>query len=108
MTVAANALAAIAAARNRLVSSRYGMKMSGTSLIPAAMPTATPLNRRPSGWCRSPMISAISSRLICPRYMVRNTGSVSRAAAAASSVPPSRVRHSRLPLPRQQDSARPS
>ena len=91
--MAANVPVAIAADRNRLVSTRYGMKTSGMSLIPAAMPTAAPLSRRLSGCATSPMMSAISSRLTCPRYMVRNTGSVSSAAALPSSAAPSLVRH---------------
>ena len=71
------------------------MKTSGVSLIPAASPVAMPLNRRLSGWRRSQMIAAISSRLICPRYSVRKTGSVSSPAATPSSAPPRRTRRSR-------------
>ena len=68
-TVAANAAEATAACRNFLVSNRYGMKISGTSLIPAAIPTPAPFHHRlalVSGWHRSHMISAISARFTWP------------------------------------------
>ena len=42
-TVSTNVPDATAAWRNLRVSSRYGMKISGTSLMPAAMPTPAPL-----------------------------------------------------------------
>ena len=69
-TVAANAAAATAACRNRRVSSRYGMKISGTSLIPAATPTPAPFHQRlarVSGCVRSHMIRAISATFTWPR-----------------------------------------
>ena len=71
------------------------MKISGTSLIPAANPVAIPIHQRLSFCRRSQMISAIRTRLICPRYMVRNTGSVSSPAAAPSRAPPARTLRSR-------------
>ena len=49
------------------------MKMSGVSLMPAAIPVATPFHQRYlpflvwSGWVRSHMIAAIRIRLIWPR-----------------------------------------
>lgn len=69
-TVNAKPAVAMAACRNFRANSRYGMKMSGTSLMPAAMPTPAPFHQRVvlvSGWHRSQRISAISSRLIWPR-----------------------------------------
>ena len=63
----------MAASRNLLVSSRYGMKISGTSLIPAATPVTAPAHQRRfpflvnSGWVRSQMIAAIKIRLTWPR-----------------------------------------
>ena len=77
---------AIAACRNFLATSRYGMKISGTSLMPAATPVPNPSTSGSwpvSGWHRSQMISAIRTRLTWPRYMVRSTGSVQKTAAAA-------------------------
>ena len=97
-TVKAKPAQAIAACRNFLASSRYGMKISGTSLIPAATPVPNPFHQRllpvfgwVSGWHRSQMISAIRTRLTWPRYMVRRTGSVQKTAAAPSRVAPSLV-----------------
>jgi len=93
-TVNAKAAAAMAACRNLRANSRYGMKMSGTSLMPAAMPTPAPFHQRlalVSGWHRSQRMSAISARLTWPRYRVRTTGSVQNTAAAASSAAPSRT-----------------
>ncbi len=49
-TVTAKAPDATAAWRNLLVSSRYGMKINGTSLIPAAIPMPAPFHHRRSGW----------------------------------------------------------
>ena len=57
------------------------MKISGTSLIPAARPTPTPFQRRSSGWQRSQAISAISTSSIWPTCIERSTGSVHSAAA---------------------------
>ena len=94
-TVKAKPAQAIAACRNFLASSRYGMKISGTSLIPAAIPVPKPFHQRlfsVSGWHRSQMISAIRTRLTWPRYMVRRTGSVQKTAAAPSRVTASLVR----------------
>ena len=93
-TVNAKPAQAIAACRNFLASSRYGMKISGTSLMPAAMPVPNPFHQRllsVSGWHRSQMISAIRTRLTWPRYMVRRTGSVQKTAAAPSRVTASLV-----------------
>ncbi len=93
-TVNANAAVATAACRNLRANSRYGMKTSGTSLMPAAMPTPAPFHHREalvSGWHRSQRMSAISSRLTWPRYSVRTTGSVQNTAPAASSAAPSRT-----------------
>jgi hypothetical protein len=45
-TVKAKPAQAIAACRNFLASSRYGMKISGTSLIPAAIPVPNPFHQR--------------------------------------------------------------
>ena len=93
-TVNAKPAQAIAACRNFLASSRYGMKISGTSLIPAAIPVPNPFHQRllsVSGWHRSQMISAIRTRLTWPRYMVRRTGSVQKTAAAPSRVTASLV-----------------
>ena len=45
-TVQAKPAQAIAACRNFLASSRYGMKISGTSLIPAATPVPNPFHQR--------------------------------------------------------------
>ncbi len=67
------------------------MKMSGTSLMPAATPVPNPFHQRllaVSGWHRSQRISAIRTRLTWPRYKVRSTGSVQNTAAAPSSVAP--------------------
>ena len=94
-TVNANPAVATAACRYFRASSRYGMNTSGMSLIPAAMPTPKPFHHRlraVSGWVRSQMISAISTRLTWPRYRVRTTGSVQNTAPAASSVAPARTR----------------
>ena len=66
-TVTTNPAIAIAACRNFLVTIRYGMKISGTSLMPAATPVTKPLFLRVSGWHRSQRIAAIKMRLICPR-----------------------------------------
>jgi hypothetical protein len=72
-TVAAKPATVAPASRNRRVTSRYGTKISGTSLIPAATPVSAPFHqrRRPlavtSGWHRSHMIAAIRTRLTCPR-----------------------------------------
>ena len=73
-TVKAKPAQAIAACRNFLASRRYGMKISGTSLIPAAIPVPNPFHQRlfpvsgrVSGWHRSQMISAIRTRLTWPR-----------------------------------------
>ncbi len=46
------------------------MKISGTSLMPAAIPVPKPFHERllsVSGWHRSHRISAISTRLTWPR-----------------------------------------
>ena len=70
------------------------MKTSGTSLMPAAMPTPAPFHHRlrfVSGWHRSHTMRAISARLTWPRYRVRMTGSVQNTAAVASSVAPRRT-----------------
>ena len=45
-TVKANPAQAIAACRNFLASSRYGIRISGTSLIPAAIPVPNPFHQR--------------------------------------------------------------
>ncbi len=72
-TVTTKPATAAAASRNLRVISRYGTKISGTSLIPAATPVSAPFHqrRRPdavwSGRSRSHMIAAISTRLIWPR-----------------------------------------
>ncbi len=69
-TVKTKPAQAIAAWRNFLASSRYGMKISGTSLMPAAIPVPNPFHQRlfsVSGWHRSQMISAIRTRLTWPR-----------------------------------------
>ncbi len=73
-TVKAKPAQAIAACRNFPASRRYGMKISGTSLIPAAIPVPNPFHQRlfpvfgrVSGWHRSQMISAIRTRLTWPR-----------------------------------------
>jgi hypothetical protein len=73
------------------------MKTSGTSLIPAAMPTPMPCHQRRSGWHRSHMTSAISSSSTWPRYMTCSTGAIQNSTAVASSVPPSLVSLSRYP-----------
>ena len=63
----------MAASLNRFVSSRYGTKISGTSLIPAATPVTAPSHQRRcpfavnSTWLRSQMIAAIRIRLTWPR-----------------------------------------
>src|ERR1700744_1399193 len=75
-------------------SSRYGMNTSGVSLMPAATPTPKPFHHRlraVSGWVRSQMIRAIRTRLTCPRYRVRMTGSVQNTRPAASRVAPART-----------------
>ena len=51
------------------------MKISGTSLIPAARPTPAPFHFRSSLWHRSQAISAISSSSIWPTCTERSTGS---------------------------------
>ncbi len=70
-TVNAKPAQAIAAWRNFLATSRYGMKISGASLMPAATPVPKPFHQRllrpVSGWHRSQMISAIRTRLTWPR-----------------------------------------
>ena len=60
----------IAAWRNFLATSRYGMKISGVSLMPAAMPVPKPFHQRllpVSGWHRSHRIRASRTRLTWPR-----------------------------------------
>ncbi len=94
-TVNAKAPDAMKACRNLRAKNRYGMKTSGTSLMPAAMPTPAPFHQRlflVSGWHRSHRMSAISTRLTWPRYKVRMTGSVQNTAAEASRVAPRRTR----------------
>jgi hypothetical protein len=69
-TVNANPAIAMNACRNLRVSSRYGTKISGTSLMPAATPMRKPFHRRlarVSGCVRSQMIISIRTMLICPR-----------------------------------------
>jgi hypothetical protein len=69
-TVTAKPAAAMAACRNFLGSSRYRMKMSGVSLMPAATPVPKPFHHRllsVSGWHRSQRIRAIRTRLTWPR-----------------------------------------
>jgi len=84
----ANATAAVAAWRNRRVSTRYGMKISGTSLIPAARPIPAPFHHRRSGWHRSQITTAISSTSTWPTCRARCTGSVHSAAAVTASATP--------------------
>ena len=63
----------MAASLNLFVRSRYGTKINGTSLIPAATPVTAPAHQRRcpflvnSTWVRSQMIAAIRIRLIWPR-----------------------------------------
>ena len=72
-TVARKPATVMAASLNRFVSSRYGTKISGTSLIPAATPVTAPAHQRRfpfavnSTWVRSQMIAAIRIRLTWPR-----------------------------------------
>ena len=73
-TLNTNPARTIAAWRNFLATSRYGMKISGVSLMPAAMPVPKPFHQRllpvlsrVSGWHRSHMIRASRTRLIWPR-----------------------------------------
>ena len=67
------------------------MKISGTSLMPAATPMPAPFHHRRSGWNMSHTTSAISTSSIWPRNSVRCTGSVQNSGAASSSVAPSRA-----------------
>jgi len=60
------------------------MKISGTSLIPAATPTPAPFHQRRSGWQRSHVISAIKISSTWPRNSVRCTGSSQNTAAPTS------------------------
>ncbi len=57
------------------------MKISGTSLMPAARPTPAPFHRRWSGWHMSQAMSAISTSSIWPTWTERSTGSVHSATA---------------------------
>jgi len=64
------------------------------SLMPAAMPVPNPFHQRSTvRLAKVPDISAIRTRLTCPRYTVRSTcfGPPQKAAAAPSRVTPSRV-----------------
>ena len=99
-TVTANTPTATAAARNRLVSTRYAMKINGTSLIAAARPTPAPFSRRRSGWHMSQVISTISTSSTWPRNRARCTGSSHRQTPASSSVAPQRVRPAATPSSR--------
>jgi hypothetical protein len=105
---APNVTVATAAWRNRRVSIRYGMKISGTSLTPAATPIPAPLHQRRSGRHRSPMTSAISSSSTWPRCRVRCTGSVHSATAVTESAPASRRLPTQPSPPRVSHTARPS
>ena len=68
------------------------MKISGTSLIPAARPTPAPFHFRSSPWHRSQAISAISSSSIWPTCTERSTGSVHSATADTPSTAAARLR----------------
>ncbi|GGT25050.1 hypothetical protein GCM10010254_51920 [Streptomyces chromofuscus] len=63
-TVAPKAAVAVPASRRRPRSSRYTTKTAGVSLIPAAMPTATPLPGAPGGRVRSHRTRHARARLI--------------------------------------------
>ena len=95
---APNVSVATAAWWNLRVSTRYGMKSSGTSLRPAAMPMPAPFHQRRSARYRSPATRAISSNSTWPRCRVRCTGSVHSATALSASVPVS-LRRPRQPSP---------
>ena len=64
------------------MNSRYGIKINGVSLIPAATPIPMPLPLMRSGSARSPTTRASSTRLICPKNSVIATGSSQRPTAA--------------------------
>ncbi len=68
------------------------MKISGTSLIPAARPTPAPFHLRSSPWPRSQTISAISTSSIWPRCSARCTGSIHSATAVRQSRAAARAR----------------
>ena len=68
------------------------MKISGTSLIPAARPTPAPFHLRSSRWHRSQTIRAISTSSIWPRCSARCTGSIHSATAVRASRAAARAR----------------
>jgi hypothetical protein len=98
-TVPANAAAATAACRSFPQSTRYGMKISGVSLIPAARPMPAPLCHRRSGWHRSQTIRAISSSSIWPSPSPCCTGSVHSTTAVRPSAAVTRARPVRPSAP---------
>ncbi len=99
--MAANTAVAVAACRYLRMSSRYGMKISGVSFRPAAIPMPSPCHQQvrpfdPPGVSapavsRSATTSSMSSRLTWPRARVCWTGSVASASAETPSVAPRRT-----------------
>ena len=69
-TVTTNVSTATSPARIRCEASRNGMKTSGVSFIPAAMPMPMPFHRHESGRARSAIPTTSRIRLIWPKYIV--------------------------------------
>ncbi len=84
------------------------MKISGTSLMPAARPIPAPCHHRRSARHRSAITRAISSSSIWPRCRVRCTGSVHSATALSASTPASLRRPRQPSAPRVSHTASPS
>ncbi|OLT25630.1 hypothetical protein BJF82_04400 [Kytococcus sp. CUA-901] len=80
--VATKVPVATAAARHWRVRSSQARKVSGESLMPAAMPRPTPRHQRSRPVARSAVMRAARMRLTCPKCMVSHTGSATMAATS--------------------------
>ena len=108
VTVTANVARHTAACRHRPVSTRYGRKMSGTSLIPAASPIPAPCHQRRPGWHTSHTTRAMSSTSTWPQCRARCTGSDQNAIAVTAIAAPRRRRPAQPSAPKVSQTASPS